>query len=328
MFPVAHQWADLLTDEFANQGAMEKELDIPSALFGGPPTVGDLIKLGKSQQGFMGVFARPLFEAVTGILPAMSFSIDELEKNKEIWAKKIANEKSSQPLKYENSENHDASTSQDSLTESSQTIEKSTPHTSADAAELRSSSIPDSPPGKVSLSPTTITSTALPLQQVADGMFPKKPSASNRGRAASGNPDNLTSQSDPTLLQRAVASLPDKQRAVSAHHGPRKLTQHSDPMPNGLNSNFAASETDVRYFGNGVATISAKGGKKEMYLHENAGESNHNERKEKRLTQSFKRLFKKRWRSTATTSYPKMEAQNSPSLAGRSTTPVTSQGPS
>ena len=72
---------------------MEEELQMPSCLFGGPPVRDDIIKLGESQIGFMNIFARPLFEAVTDILPAMRFAVDEILTNKSIWDDKIDEEK-------------------------------------------------------------------------------------------------------------------------------------------------------------------------------------------------------------------------------------------
>lgn len=66
---------------------------MPSCLFGGPPVRDDMIKLGESQIGFMNIFARPLFEAVTDILPAMRFAVDEILTNKAIWDTKIDQEK-------------------------------------------------------------------------------------------------------------------------------------------------------------------------------------------------------------------------------------------
>lgn len=88
-FDCAAKWANILTDEFSNQGVMEQELQIPSCLFGGPPVRDDLIKLGESQIGFMNIFARQLFEAVADILPGMRFAVDEILINKTIWEKKI-----------------------------------------------------------------------------------------------------------------------------------------------------------------------------------------------------------------------------------------------
>ncbi|CAN9333768.1 unnamed protein product [Alternaria alternata] len=92
-FETAARWANILTDEFSNQGLMEEELDMPSCLFGGPPVREDIIKLGESQIGFMNIFARPLFEAVTDILPAMRFAVDEILTNKGVWERKIDEER-------------------------------------------------------------------------------------------------------------------------------------------------------------------------------------------------------------------------------------------
>jgi len=68
---------------------MEKELNIPTQLFGGPPERDNIIKMGESQIGFMNIFARPLFEGVTDILPAMRFSVNELINNKATWEQRI-----------------------------------------------------------------------------------------------------------------------------------------------------------------------------------------------------------------------------------------------
>ncbi|KAF2837988.1 HD-domain/PDEase-like protein, partial [Patellaria atrata CBS 101060] len=92
-FDTAAQWASILTDEFSNQGAMEEALNMKSCLFGGPPIRDNIIKMGESQIGFMNIFARPLFEAITQILPAMHFSIEEIIRNKNIWESKIDTEK-------------------------------------------------------------------------------------------------------------------------------------------------------------------------------------------------------------------------------------------
>lgn len=41
----------------------------------------------------MNIFARPLFEAVADILPAMRYAVDEILTNKAVWEKKINDEK-------------------------------------------------------------------------------------------------------------------------------------------------------------------------------------------------------------------------------------------
>ena len=72
---------------------MEKELNLPTCLFGGPPDREDLVKLAESQIGFMSIFAGPLFEGITAILPAMGFATDEIESNRTVWEDKIHVEK-------------------------------------------------------------------------------------------------------------------------------------------------------------------------------------------------------------------------------------------
>ena len=73
---------------------MEQDVGIPTTLFGGPPELGNLIKLANSQNGFMSIFACPLFEAVSDVFPSMAFAVDEMKKNQEKWKKKIAEQNS------------------------------------------------------------------------------------------------------------------------------------------------------------------------------------------------------------------------------------------
>jgi 3',5'-cyclic-nucleotide phosphodiesterase len=89
-YGVAAQWTMILTDEFARQASMEKDLGIPSALFAAP--VREIIELGKSQLGFMNMFAIPLFQGVSDVMPAMTFCVDELHQNQSAWEQKIAEE--------------------------------------------------------------------------------------------------------------------------------------------------------------------------------------------------------------------------------------------
>lgn len=69
---------------------METDLGIPTALYA-PPTR-EPIALGKSQLGFMNMFAIPLFNGVTDVMPAMAFCCEELERNKTGWESRIAAE--------------------------------------------------------------------------------------------------------------------------------------------------------------------------------------------------------------------------------------------
>lgn len=80
----------ILTDEFSRQAAMEQDLGIPTALFAAP--VREVIELGKSQIGFMNMFALPLFQGVTDVMPGMEYCVDEIQQNKMRWEEKIAEE--------------------------------------------------------------------------------------------------------------------------------------------------------------------------------------------------------------------------------------------
>lgn len=73
---------------------MEKDLELPTCLFGGPPDPNDFLKLAESQLGFMNIFARPLFEGVSAVLPEMRFALAELATNKAIWLERIEAENS------------------------------------------------------------------------------------------------------------------------------------------------------------------------------------------------------------------------------------------
>lgn len=92
-FDVSAKWAKILMNEFARQGELEAELDIPTCLFGGPPDKEDTLAAAQSQKGFMSLFGHPLFQGISDIMPAVSCSVRELEKNQEIWDQKIEEEK-------------------------------------------------------------------------------------------------------------------------------------------------------------------------------------------------------------------------------------------
>ncbi|MCJ1358384.1 MAG: 3',5'-cyclic-nucleotide phosphodiesterase [Icmadophila ericetorum] len=91
-FKVAAKWADILQLEFAKQGEMEKAVGIETTLFGGPPVLGDIEKLGKSQIGFIGTFAKPLFESVSNVLPDMNCVFEEILQNCDMWDARIQEE--------------------------------------------------------------------------------------------------------------------------------------------------------------------------------------------------------------------------------------------
>ncbi|KAJ5893324.1 hypothetical protein N7495_005015 [Penicillium taxi] len=82
---IAERWTTVLQEEFANQGEMEKEVGMETALFGGPPELGNVYKLATGQIGFMSIFALPLFEGVSDFLPQMQFTCDAIRRNLAQW---------------------------------------------------------------------------------------------------------------------------------------------------------------------------------------------------------------------------------------------------
>lgn len=69
---------------------MESELDIASSLLAVPKK--DIMSLSKAQVGFMNMFAIPLFTGVADILPAMQYTVNELEINIGLFEQRIRDE--------------------------------------------------------------------------------------------------------------------------------------------------------------------------------------------------------------------------------------------
>ncbi|KAJ5543535.1 hypothetical protein N7535_005959 [Penicillium sp. DV-2018c] len=88
---VAKEWTNILQEEFANQGEMEREVGMETALFGGPPELGNVYKLATGQIGFMSIFALPLFEGICDLLPPLQFTTDHIRQNQARW-QELANE--------------------------------------------------------------------------------------------------------------------------------------------------------------------------------------------------------------------------------------------
>ncbi|KAI1338023.1 HD-domain/PDEase-like protein [Xylariaceae sp. FL0016] len=86
-YDAALQWMTILCDEFSRQATMENEIGIPSSLISKPKK--DFMSLARAQLGFMNMFAIPLFEGVADILPAMQYTVHELEKNKRHFDKSL-----------------------------------------------------------------------------------------------------------------------------------------------------------------------------------------------------------------------------------------------
>ncbi|EME88305.1 uncharacterized protein MYCFIDRAFT_185033 [Pseudocercospora fijiensis CIRAD86] len=92
-FDISAEWAKTLMNEFARQGELEAELQIPTCLFGGPPDKSDRLAAAQSQKGFMNLFGFPLFRGISEMMPNVSCTLPELENNKDVWEQKIVDEK-------------------------------------------------------------------------------------------------------------------------------------------------------------------------------------------------------------------------------------------
>lgn len=168
---------------------MEKELNMPTCLFGGPPVRDNVIKMGESQIGFMNIFARPLFQNVTEILPAMRFSVDELNNNKTVWEKKIeiAKEKANRKLggleHLRGLLQHDAVPSPMSNSQVDLTDIKGVQHSASDPTPVAPSSAmkqprsPASPPPRFinSFNHSSTDSPATPSSPAIDTTSPETP---------------------------------------------------------------------------------------------------------------------------------------------------------
>ncbi|KAI5859321.1 HD-domain/PDEase-like protein [Durotheca rogersii] len=82
-YEAALQWMYILYEEFSRQAAMESDVNIPSSLISPPKK--DFVSLAKAQMGFMNIFAIPLFQGVAEVLPAMQYTVDELQINKTLF---------------------------------------------------------------------------------------------------------------------------------------------------------------------------------------------------------------------------------------------------
>lgn len=60
-----------------------------TALIGGPPEPGNLHKLANGQIGFMSMFALPLFEGVSELLPQLASAPEQIKSNRDIWQQKV-----------------------------------------------------------------------------------------------------------------------------------------------------------------------------------------------------------------------------------------------
>ncbi|KAG6004889.1 hypothetical protein E4U21_000665 [Claviceps maximensis] len=93
-YDAASKWMHILSEEFSRQASMEEELDIKSSLLTQPKK--DILSLSNAQLGFMKMFAIPLFQGVAHIMPAMRYTVEELDVNRNLFEQKVREEKAKQ----------------------------------------------------------------------------------------------------------------------------------------------------------------------------------------------------------------------------------------
>lgn len=179
---------------------MEAELEMPSCLFGGPPVREDIVKLAESQIGFMNIFARPLFEAVTDILPAMQFAVDEILTNKAIWENKIDEER------------------QKKRKNKNMNLGLLTSGFAVDPTPSPFSGGPNKPPIKIPLSAIKTISPEEAARRGSTGSVQAIPTASDSRRSSIIDKSSRRSSTTPVPGQRAMGS---SENATSSRRGSR-----------------------------------------------------------------------------------------------------------
>ncbi|KAL9110020.1 MAG: hypothetical protein Q9227_005359 [Pyrenula ochraceoflavens] len=202
-WPVAEKWTFLLQDEFAHQGEMERQIGMETTLFGGPPEIGNILKLANGQIGFMTMFALPLFEAVADIMPSMNFAAEEISTNKSTWSAKVEQEKRRDYLRRETG-----------MAEG-----LISPRTQSPAAPLKR----DKPPLAVG-SEESSGYFPSPLKNVSDATEKEdsKALANHDSGTVSPGGSHQSSLVSPAAVNSNITSSPERasQSSSSAYHGP------------------------------------------------------------------------------------------------------------
>ncbi|KAL9006466.1 MAG: hypothetical protein Q9188_000774 [Gyalolechia gomerana] len=236
-FSVAATWADILQLEFANQGVMEDDLGMATTLFGGPPELGNLTKLANSQTGFMNIFARPLFEAVSDILPGMVFAVEEMKTNQQIWKQKIQEQSPTKEKKKSVSSESFLSPRSGSPSRSSSQPELSHPEglpasqvSSHILTSIRSSTIPESEEPRHA----SATSVSLPssdsLARIHSQDSPRSSLGGHLGHSSSvTDPISSSRHSSGTYLSgHSMPALPFTRRSSATSPGQLQLGVGAD----------------------------------------------------------------------------------------------------
>ena len=83
LFKISLQWVELLSEEFWNQGDLEKELNLPVTFL----CDRDKIDIPSSQKAFINGFIKPTFECLADIFPTLKFFMNNANDNLVEWQK-------------------------------------------------------------------------------------------------------------------------------------------------------------------------------------------------------------------------------------------------
>ncbi|MCJ1477502.1 3',5'-cyclic-nucleotide phosphodiesterase [Lambiella insularis] len=254
-FDIAARWSDILQLEFARQGEMEKEVGIPTTLVGGPPEIGNVTKLAISQLNFMKMFASPLFDAVTDILPGMQFAVVEIEANQTTWQVKIEEEKAKNEPRFE-ATRYSLDGFQSPRSGSPDRIFAASPESAISPESSHPEGLPASGSSRIILSDELLTRT---LQSVA-GISPPQSSLGSSSvlntrrisRPQSHEPARHPSPSHQSVLSNAATQAPlsSSRRSSGAYPAANILTpglssrRSSNTVPTQLHLGFGSTSGD------------------------------------------------------------------------------------
>jgi len=248
---VAEKWTHLLQKEFAHQGEMENAVGMETTLFGGPPELGNMLKLANGQIGFMTIFAHPLFANVSDVIPAMSFAADEILTNKGVWFTRAEQEKRKEALRRESGHTEGGSISPRSQSPSAGFRKSLTAHNDKEGATHFSSPLrnPVEAPGQMRTGTTTPPSQSRKSSHAAVAGLPipgnEAVTASRRSSGASKT--GLKAPQRPSLENRRSNNSNSSQRQLNdlalggTGGNPRNRSSENDDPNKDQNQNSSSS---------------------------------------------------------------------------------------
>ena len=192
-----------------------------TTLFGGPPELGNMLKLANGQIGFMTIFSHPLFANVADIIPAMNFAAEEILTNKGVWFTRAEHEKMKQIVKKGTGYGDGGAVSPRSQSPVGHGRKPQ------DNGEKRSSYFPSSPLRQQAESPEGSPS-RRGLERKSGNTTPQNQSRRSSMQAAAGIPVSGNGQESPSRKSRRKSR--EVQSAPNGHHDPNfGSSENEDP---------------------------------------------------------------------------------------------------